>query len=53
MQAAGLNVGGCLFLAELNYNLRISPAPAVPSLITPQTFNHRELENTTGTFSLA
>lgn len=31
--------GGCLLLAELNYYLKISPAPAVPSLTAPKTFN--------------
>lgn len=33
--------GGCLLLAELNYYLKISPAPAVPSLTAPKTFDPR------------
>lgn len=46
--------GGCLLLAELNYYLKISPVPAVPSLTVPKTFDHRELNHsnyTSGVFS--
>lgn len=37
--------GGCLLLAELNYYLKISPAPTVPSLTGPQNFRSQSAES--------
>lgn len=45
MYSYKLSVGGCLLLAELNYYLKISPAPAVASLTAPKTLDHRELNH--------
>lgn len=37
--------GGCSLLAELNYYLKISPAPTVPSLTGPQNFRSQRAES--------
>lgn len=41
--------GGCLLIAEWNYYLKISLAPAVPFLTAPITLAHRELNHSSYT----
>lgn len=45
MYSYKLNVGGCWFLAGLNYYLQRSPAPAVSSLIAPQIFQSQRVKS--------